>query len=598
MSDLNQLVTKLPSLPGVYKFLSPKGEVLYVGKAKNLKQRVSYYIRPDLELRLKKMVSFAEKIEHIVTQSESEALLLEARLIKHHQPKFNILLKDDKSFPYVVLKANHPFPYVIKQRSKTVPEGLAFGPFASNADVDATLSELQKIFKLRSCSDNYFSTRKRPCLQYQIKRCHAPCVDKISKEDYDELVSEVENFLSGKTKQLQEHLSAKMEILSADMKYEEAAKIRDRIKALSYVQMKFGSFSDILKDADVISMQRDGDISAILVAIYRNGQYYGNHIYFVEGTSDSSDSEIITGFLDQFYQNKEVPSEILLSHEVSSSDFENWHSGVKISHPIKGAKSQIIKSFDDSLSKSLHEKMKGKIKQNQIFSEICSIFGLQNTPEIIEIYDNSHIMGKYAVGAMVVASREGFLKKRYRCYNLESTSETGGDDYGMLAEVMRRRLEKIIKDPGSKPTLMIIDGGRGHMSTVQSVMNKMNCFIPFVCMSKGPDRNAGVEQFHMVGRDVFTISKDEKVMKYLQILRDEAHNFAIKSHRKRRSKSIRSSTLDDIDGIGEKRKKDLLHSFGSVEAIKNASVEELENIQTIGKSTARKIFLALHKDSL
>lgn len=627
IKNITDSIKHLPTSPGIYKMLAASGEILYIGKAKNLRVRVAYYTKPGLTMRLTRMVELVEIVEFITTNSEAEALLLEARLVKHHQPKYNILLKDDKSFPYIKLRMDHDFPQIVKLRSKSMPEGKVYGPFASTNDVDATLAELQKIFKLRSCSDNYFAARKRPCLQYQIKRCYAPCVGKISTTEYNALVLQVEDFLQGKTKQLQEDLAKQMEDLSRDMQYEKAGEIRDRIKALSYVQMKFGSSSEI-ENADIImasqklslpgSLSRRGNLennelaarddeafsstSAILVAFYRNHQYYGNHVYFMEGTEDSDEGEIIAGFIEQFYQDKIPPKELITSHAILNptemkTALQSLHKiKVDISTPSRGPKLQLLKTFEDTLQKALVKKIKDEISKAEIWDELQNLFNLPSAPELIEVYDNSHIMGQYAIGAFIACGRKGFIRKKYRAYNLESTSEYGGDDYAMLAEVLKRRIEKIIKNKDQKPDLLIIDGGKGHLSTVEVVMNKLSFHIPFVCMSKGPDRNAGREQFHMTGRDVFTLDKDDKLMRYLQILRDEAHNFAIKSHRKKRSQNMRSSILDDIEGIGPKRKKDLLHFFGSSAAVKNASLEELENIAGLGKSMARKIFHSLHQE--
>lgn len=601
IQNITDALKNMSNLPGIYKMIAASGEILYIGKAKNLQNRVAYYTKPDLITRLKRMVELVEKVEYITTNSETEALLLEARLIKHHQPKYNILLKDDKSFPYIKLRLDHDFPQIVKLRSKLRPEGKVYGPFASTTDVDATLAELQKIFKLRPCSDNYFASRQRPCLQYQIKRCYGPCVGKIDKEEYAKLVCQIENFLQGNTKELQEQLAKEMEILSQNMQYEKAGEIRDRIKALSYIQMKFGVNNE-LPNGDIILAESYAGTAAILVAFYRNNQYYGNHVYFMEGAEDNSEDEIIASFIEQFYQEKVPPKELLTNHpilspkEMSEALYSLHKVKVNIATPSRGAKLQLLQSFSDSLTTALTKKVKDDLNQSAIWQELQTLFYLESEPELIEIYDNSHIMGKYAVGAFVVASKEGFIRRKYRCYNLESSSESGGDDYAMLAEVLTRRLNKIIKNKDEKPSLLIIDGGKGHLSTVNAVMQKLSFYIPFVCMSKGPDRNAGKEQFHMIGREIFTLDRDDKIMRYLQILRDEAHNFAIKSHRKRRSQNMRSSILDNIEGIGPKRKKDLLHSFGSSEAIKNASLKELENIASIGKSMAKKIFHSLHQE--
>ncbi|MES2215331.1 MAG: excinuclease ABC subunit UvrC [Pseudomonadota bacterium] len=596
------IISKLPDIPphpGVYQFFSKSGEVLYIGKAKNLQKRVAYYTKPDLSLRLSRMVFLVENLEYVVTRSEPEALILEARLIKKLQPKYNILLKDDKSFPYIVLRMDHDYPQIFKKRSKVAPEGKYFGPFASSEDVDVTILELQKIFKLRSCSDNYFEGRKRPCLQYQIKRCQGPCVQKVTHEEYMVSVREVEDFLSGKLTPLQKELASRMEACSEDMEYEKAAALRDKIKALSYVQLKYGRQELGVKTADILMCSSKNDTYAILIAFYRNGQYFGNKIYFPEGTEGTSAPEVLACFIEQFYLDKERPEEIIVNHDpglFGSDGGDNSHVNfynIKITCPARGSKLQLLQSFENSLEQALQLHVKKNIQNRGVLEEVQKLFDLEDIPRRIEVYDNSHIMGKHAIGAMIVAGQDGFIKKEYRAYNLESSSSTGGDDYAMLGEVMTRRLNKILESLEEKPDLMIIDGGKGQMSTVESVMNKTGVHIPFVCMSKGPDRNAGLEQFHMVGREVFTLGKDDKLMHYLQVLRDEAHNFAIKKHRAKRARTMRSSALDSIDGLGPKRKKDLLHVFGSIEGIKNANASEVAKIGGIGIAIAERILEAL-----
>jgi excinuclease ABC subunit C len=584
-------LSDIPDNPGVYKFLSKNGDILYIGKAKNLQKRIAYYTKPDLPLRLSRMVFLVENIEYIVTNSEPEALLLEARLVKKHQPMFNILLKDDKSFPYIVLRQDTVFPQVLKKRSKAPPKERHFGPFASNKDVDATLLELQKIFKLRSCSDTYFENRKRPCLQYQIKRCSAPCTQKITHDEYMTSVSEVDDFLSGKVVHLQADLAKKMELASKELQYEKAAVLRDKIKALSYVQLQYGRQSIGVQSADVLICASKNNIYAVLIAFYRNGQYFGNKIYFPIGTEGAEESEILSCFIEQFYADKDSPEEIIVSHELPDRELFDR----KITYPSRGAKLQLIQSFEDSLNQALHSHIKDHIQKQSMLEEVQKLFDLDNVPKRIEVYDNSHISGKYAIGAMVVAGAQGFIRKEYRAYNLETSSLTGGDDYAMLREVITRRLLKIPEYPESKPDLMIIDGGKGQMSVVSAVMQELKIHIPFVCMSKGVERNAGMEQFHVPGRNVWTLERSSKVMHYLQVLRDEAHNFAIKKHRAKRAKDIRSSSLDDIDGLGPKRKRDLLNFFGSVDGIKNATINEIARIEGIGVATADKILKVLRR---
>ncbi|WP_040255917.1 excinuclease ABC subunit UvrC [Rickettsia hoogstraalii] len=624
-----------PERCGVYRMFDVNKQVIYVGKAKNLKKRLTNYIKSDLDNKTLRMIANTCFLEYSITNSEVEALLLEAQLIKKFQPKFNIILKDDKSFPFIKLRLDHDFPQLLKYRGKTLNDGKFFGPFASATEVNTTLTELQKIFKLRSCTDNYFNSRTRPCLQYEIKRCYAPCVGKINKEDYRDLVAQVKDFLQGRTKELQENLSKKMEELSSQMRFEEAAEIRDRIKALSYVQLKAG-VSDIVKDADIIAIVEKNGHYCVEVFLYRAGQACGNIPYFPTSTENSTKEEVLEYFLLQFYQKQQVPAEIIINHEIN--DKENVIEAIKkinnitklnIIIPISGGKAKLVQNAAINALFSLEQYLKKFAKNQEIMLEIKELFGLPEIPERIEIYDNSHIQGKFAVGVMVVAGKAGFDKKEYRVFSLSSrdsslssrdliagsstltnpmdpvvkprddTSSTHndavGDDYEMLRQVLTRRLTRLKNEPHKLPSLMIIDGGKGHLGIVKEVMDKFEMNIPFVCMSKGVDRNAGLEQFHMTGKEVFTLDKNLPIMKYLQILRDEAHNFAIKNHRLGRSRAIKLSSLDDIEGIGETRKKALLHYFGSYKAVCDATIDELTKVNGINKSLAEMIFNALHK---
>ena len=631
-----------PERCGVYRMFDVNKQVIYVGKAKNLKKRLTNYIKSDLDNKTLRMIANTCFLEYSITNSEVEALLLEAQLIKKFQPKFNIILKDDKSFPFIKLRLDHDFPQLLKYRGKTLNDGKFFGPFASATEVNTTLTELQKIFKLRSCTDNYFNSRTRPCLQYEIKRCYAPCVGKINKEDYRDLVAQVKDFLQGRTKELQENLSKKMEELSSQMRFEEAAEIRDRIKALSYVQLKAG-VSDIVKDADIIAIVEKNGHYCVEVFLYRAGQACGNIPYFPTSTENSTKEEVLEYFLLQFYQKQQVPAEIIINHEIN--DKENVIEAIKkinnitklnIIIPISGGKAKLVQNAAINALFSLEQYLKKFAKNQEIMLEIKELFGLPEIPERIEIYDNSHIQGKFAVGVMVVAGKAGFDKKEYRVFSLSSrdsslsshasplssrdliagsstltnpmdpvvkprddTSSTHNDavddDYEMLRQVLTRRLTRLKNEPHKLPSLMIIDGGKGHLGIVKEVMDKFEMNIPFVCMSKGVDRNAGLEQFHMTGKEVFTLDKNLPIMKYLQILRDEAHNFAIKNHRLGRSRAIKLSSLDDIEGIGETRKKALLHYFGSYKAVCDATIDELTKVNGINKSLAEMIFNALHK---
>ncbi|MFV9890873.1 MAG: excinuclease ABC subunit UvrC [Rickettsia conorii subsp. raoultii] len=619
-----------PERSGVYRMFDVNKQVIYVGKAKNLKKRLTNYIKSDLDNKTLRMIANTCFLEYSITNSEVEALLLEAQLIKKFQPKFNILLKDYKSFPFIKLRLDHDFPQLLKYRGKTLSDGKFFGPFVSSAEVNTTLTELQKIFKLRSCTDNYFNSRTRPCLQYEIKRCYAPCVGKINKEDYRDLVTQVKDFLQGRTKELQENLSRKMEALSSQMRFEEAAEIRDRIKALSYVQLKAG-VSDVVKDADIIAIVEKNGHYCVEVFLYRAGQACGNIPYFPTSTENSIKEEVLEYFLLQFYQKQHVPAEIIINHEIN--DKENVIEAIQkinnilqlnITVPNKGGKAKLVQNAETNALFSLEQYLKKFAKNQEIMFEIKELFGLSEIPERIEIYDNSHIQGKFAVGVMVVAGKVGFDKKEYRVFNVNAPSlvchphESGdpkrlmdarfrgngikncggdikGDDYEMLRQVLTRRLTRLRQEPHKLPSLMIIDGGKGHLGVVKEVMDKFEMNIPFVCMSKGVDRNAGLEQFHVIGKEVFTLDKNLPVMKYLQILRDEAHNFAIKNHRLGRSRAIKISSLDDIEGVGETRKKALLHYFGSYKAVCDATIDELAKVNGINKSLAEMIFNVLHR---
>lgn len=594
-----------PTSPGVYQMKDAEGKLLYVGKAKNLKKRLSSYARPDLPLRTARMVFATRALEYRVTASEAEALLLEASLVRKLQPKYNILLKDDKSFPYIKMRLDHEFPQLLKYRGKSLTDGKYFGPFASVSNLEATLAELQKIFKLRSCSDHYFATRRRPCLLYQIKRCTAPCVGKISKEDYDELTSEVLAFLRGKTQELQSLLAGKMQKLSSQMRFEEAAIVRDRIKALSYIQLKAGAHK-AAADADVIAVSGSASQYVIEVFFYRSGQGLGNRAYFPSHTQDASSAEVLSSFIGQFYQTKQPPKEIILSERIEDLDVvadalrQLYGTPVKIVVPAhKGSKLDLVKNALANAEAALEQYQKNSAKNLAALQAMQELFNLPDTLERVEVYDNSHIMGAFAVGAMVVVTPTGFDKKEYRTYNVESRLDAptplGGDDYYMLRQVMTRRLLKAQQKPEKAPDLMIIDGGKGHMSVVLKVMEELAADIPFVCMAKGPNRDAGREQFHMPGREVFTLDKNDSLMKYLQILRDEAHNFAIKSHRQKRSRAIKFSSLDELGGIGKARKQTLLNYFGSYEAIKGATAIELSKVPGISKTLAKNIFTQLHR---
>lgn len=588
-------LSNAPELPGVYRMLDSSNSIIYIGKAKNLKNRLAQYTL-EQEGKNKIMVSLVHKVEYSIAESESSALLLEGQLIKKYKPKFNILLKDDKSFPYIKLRTDHKYPQLLKYRGKNLSNGKCFGPFASAGYVDTTLLEIQKIFRLRSCSDSYFENRDRPCMQYQIKRCSAPCVGKISKKEYDETVAEVKSFLSGKNKSLQKTLSQKMESFCQEMQYEKAAEIRDKIKAISYVQLKSDS-AEKIEDSDIIALASQNGEFCIQLFIYRSNQPCGNQAYFPAHTYDATPNEVIENFIMQLYQNKQPPKELIVSHDISDkgtyeSALKQLHKKpIKITHPKLGIKKKIIDNATHNAEISLEKQLKTSAKNIAALNEVQRLFDLAESPKRIEIYDNSHIQGAFAVGAMVVAGIDGFDKKEYRLFNIkeEQKNAFGGDDYAMLREVLTRRLKRLKNEPYRTPDLMIIDGGKGHMRIVSEVMNNLNTHIPFVCMSKGIERNSGKEQFHRPGHKPFTLDRNLGVMKYLQILRDEVHNFAIKSHRSKRTSTIRISSLDHIPGIGKARKKALLNYFGSFKLIADATIDELNKVDGISKDLAKSI---------
>ncbi|WP_375327297.1 excinuclease ABC subunit UvrC [Candidatus Tisiphia endosymbiont of Nemotelus uliginosus] len=600
---IKSYIQDIPNLPGIYKMLGEDQKILYIGKAKNLKKRLTNYIQSDLDTKTLRLISLVKQLEYNITNSELEALLLEAQLIKKLQPKFNILLKDGRSFPYIKLTLEDDYPQLIKYRGKNLSDGKFFGPFIAIEQVNNTLRELQKIFKLRTCSDNYFKSRKRPCLQYQIGRCSAPCVNKITKEEYHELVWQVEKFFSGHTVQLQQLLSQQMEKLSAQLRFEQAAEIRDRIKALSYVQLKSNLLGNSVKNADVIAIAEQSSGYCIQLFVYRNRQFYGNLPYFPLHTENhnSTKSEILSQFIIQHYQTTQIPEEIIINHPINDLALVtnalrtiSNNQGVTISQPTSSDKIKLIENAEINAKAALEHYLKQFAKNQLIFVQIQTLFNLVSLPSRIEIYDNSHIMGSFAVGSMVVATQAGLEKKEYRTFNIPIKH---GDDYEMLQTVLTRRLSKLKTDPTKCPSLIIIDGGKGHLSVAHKIMSELELNIPLACMAKGVERNAGNEQFHMVNKEEFTIDKNLPVMKFLQILRDEAHNFAIKNHRLRRSKALTNSSLDDIISIGKERKKALLYYFGSYKAICEATIEELSKVPGISTNIAKTIFTALHNSA-
>nr|WP_185961275.1 excinuclease ABC subunit UvrC [Telmatospirillum sp. J64-1] len=597
----------MPSSPGVYRMLNARGDALYVGKAKNLKKRVVAYTRSDrLPLRLQRMVSETVTMEVVTTHTEAEALLLESNLIKRLGPRYNILLKDDKSFPHILITGDHDWPQIVKHRGARSVKGEYFGPFASAGAVNQTLSHLQKAFLLRSCSDAVFASRTRPCLLYQIKRCSAPCVERISHQDYMALVEEARAFLSGHSQKIQQELSRRMEDAAERLDYEEAAAFRDRIRALARIQARQDINLPSIEEADVIALHQAGGQSCIQVFFFRSGCNYGTRAYFPAHAQDAEPGEVLEAFIGQFYADKMPPRDILLSDDLPHHDLLVEALAVRagrkvgVTVPKRGDKRKLIDHALTNAREALGRRLAESSSQAKLLQGVADIFGLDAPPQRIEVYDNSHIMGSNAVGGMIVAGPEGLMKAAYRKFNIRGDELTPGDDYAMMREVLTRRFKRAQKedpdrDRGLWPDLVLIDGGKGQLSVACEVFADLGVEdVALVAISKGPDRNAGREQFHMAGRESFMLDMKDPVLYFLQRLRDEAHRFAIGTHRARRSKAIGQSQLDDVAGIGARRKKALLHHFGSAREVANAGLADLEAVEGISRTMAKKIYDHFH----
>ncbi len=581
----------IPENPGVYQFFDGSDQVLYVGKAKNLRKRLANYTQEErLSARISRMVFLAQKLEYIQTETEVEALLLEHNLIKKCAPKFNILLRDDKTFPYILI-TDHDFPQITKHRGSKKEKGEYFGPFASGGDVNKTIDILKKSFLLRSCSDTEFRGRKKPCLEYQIRRCSGPCVNIVTSFDYKKSVQSALDFLHGKSATVQAELAKKMQYFSELQEYEKAANIRDRIKSLASIQAKQNINIEDLGDADVISLVVKNNQICIYVSFFRGGNNYGSKPYFYE--SDGLDFEnILAEFLGQFYLAQTPPNLVLLNLEISEKDLvENFLSKlsndkVTIKVPKQGDRLRLINDQEQLALQVLEQKMTQSLSNSAILLEVKNLFELPEIPRRIEVYDNSHISGEHAVGVLITAGIEGFIKNGYRKFNIRF-EENGRDDTAMLREVLRRRFKE--GNNNIFPDLIIIDGGIGQLNAAQQILSELKVYPRFVCMSKGENRNAGEEYFHQIGKESFTLPKNHKIMFYLQQLRDEAHRFAITTHRSKRAKSVTKSKLDEVEGVGKTRKKALLNHFGSLEKVKSATVEDLIRVDGISKKAAQKI---------
>lgn len=595
--------------PGVYRMLNGRGDVLYVGKAKNLKKRVVAYTRPERQvLRIQRMIAETAAMEVVTTRTEVEALLLESTLIKSLGPRYNILLKDDKTFPHILITADHDWPQVVKHRGARTRAGEYFGPFASAGAVNQALAALQRAFLLRSCTDSVFAARTRPCLLFQIKRCSAPCADRISPEAYRELVEGARAFLSGQSQKIRHALTARMEAASEALEFEEAALYRDRLRALARVQASPESGAEGLENADVVALHQAGGASSVQVFFFRAGCHCGNRAYFPSHGRDAEAPEVMAAFLGQFYADRPPPPEILLNIAPAEAAIVTEALSEKAGHkvtlllPKRGDRKRLIDHATDNARDALARRLAESGAWRQLLDGVAAAFGLDSAPQRIEVYDNSHIQGSDAVGAMIVAGPEGLLKSAWRKFNIRSTSLTPGDDFAMMREVLTRRLSRAQKeDPdrerGHWPDLILVDGGQGQLTSALAVLEDLGIDdLAIIGIAKGPDRDAGRERFFIPGREPFMLPPRDPVLYFLQRLRDEAHRFAIGTHRARRSQGLVRSTLDEVAGIGARRKKALLTHFGSARAVAEASLPELEAVEGISRTMARKLHDHFHPE--
>ncbi|WP_037501098.1 excinuclease ABC subunit UvrC [Sphingomonas jaspsi] len=603
---IRNVVKTLPSRPGVYRMQDAKGDVLYVGKARVLKNRVTNYTQvAKLPKRLQRMVSQTRGMTIVTTRTEAEALLLEAQLIKRFRPPYNVLLRDDKSFPFILLREDHPFPQVRKHRGARRTKGQYFGPFASAGSVTSTLNALQKLFLLRSCSDSFFANRKRPCLLYQIRRCSAPCVGRIDRQDYDELVEDAKLFLAGKSTGVQARLGKQMAEAAEKQDFELAAVYRDRLRALTYVQGSQTVHAEGLGDGDIFALASKAGQMCIQAFFIRGGQNWGHRSFFPAHTADVPEDEVLTDFLMQFYEEVPPPKRILLDRDLAEAELvaealsERAERKVEISRPQRGDRRKLIEQARRNAEEALDRRMAESTTQVKLLRELADTFELPEPPSRIEIYDNSHIMGTNATGAMVVAGPEGFRKNSYRKFNIKKARTD--DDFGMMREVLERRFARLEKeDPdrnqGEWPDLILIDGGKGQLNAVLEIMEEQGVSdVPVIGVAKGPHHGReGREVFHLPGGREVTLPVNSPLLFYVQRLRDEAHRFAIGTHRQKRAKSLTTSSLDEVPGIGPNRKRALLMHFGTARAVKGAALEDLERAPGISKSMARQIYDYFH----
>jgi len=626
-----------PSSPGVYRMIDAKGDVLYVGKAKNIRKRIIAYGRPTgYDPRIERMIAATAALEFVSTATETEALLLEANLIKRLRPRFNVLLRDDKSFPHILITADHWAPQILKHRGARTREGNYYGPFASVWAVNRTITALQRAFLLRSCSDGFFESRTRPCLLYQIKRCSGPCTREIDFAEYGELVREANAFLSGKSQAVKDELAAEMEKASAALDFERAAIYRDRLAALSAVQSHQGINPHGVEEADVFALHQAGGFSCVEVFFFRTGQNWGNRAYFPKADRSLSAGEVLGAFLAQFYDDKPSPRAIFISHDIEErallAEALSIKSGrkVEVGVPQRGEKKDLVDHALANAREALARKLAESSSQRRLLELLAGVFVLARPPRRIEVYDNSHIQGSNAVGAMIVAGPEGFEKNQYRKFNIRAADLAPGDDFGMMREVLSRRFKRLMNEaprplPGPPPTsaqalamapadagapidiadgdndspwpdLVIIDGGRGQLTAAQETLAALGIVdVPLVAVAKGPDRDAGMETFFLPGREPFKLKPRDPALYFVERLRDEAHRFAVGSHRVRRRRDIREAGLQEIPGIGPTRKRALLHHFGTLKAIERAALADLAKVPGISAETARKVYDFFHE---
>ncbi len=607
---IRNFVKTLPASPGVYRMYDGEGEVVYVGKARNLKARVTNYTRPEgLDLRIRRMIDATRNMEFVRTETEAEALLLEANLIKRLKPRFNVLLRDDKSFPYILIATEHEAAELRKHRGSRSKQGHYFGPFASALAVKRTINALQRAFLLRTCSDSFYRARTRPCMLHQIKRCSAPCTSEISIADYNELVSEARQFLSGKSKVVQEHLASDMNAAAENLDFERAALLRDRLSALALVQSTGDVVARSVEEADVFAISHEAGQFCVQVFFFRAYQNWGNHAFRPRADASLPEAEVLEAFLSQFYEDRLPPRLILISHELAERELiEEALSAragyrVHIQTPQRGEKKELVGHALTNAREALGRQLAEGATQKTLLDGVATLFGLDDPPRRIEVYDNSHISGTNAVGAMIVAGEEGLSKKHYRTFNIKSTDIAPGDDFGMMREVLTRRFTRLANESPLDsdddqsgmpdwPDVVFIDGGAGQLNAVREVIAELNLprEVTFIGIAKGEERDAGREKFHIEGREAFMLPHRDPVLYYVQRLRDEAHRFAIGTHRARRKKDITKNPLDDIEGIGPARKRALLQRFGSAKAVSRAALADLASVPGVSSALAQQIY--------